>query len=188
MTTTIFVCTRTCNLQSLVVVHLVIGDWYLDCSCGFVPDVEKPLYNNLACYAREVIELEEEPEKNDNPAPTTNDKEVVPVKNKGKGKRAASTQVPTAAPATTIVGSPSANPSAPDHVVALSHSGVTISSVHRKRKAIAPDTSTTSLEKLSSFSLIEYVDMGDLIDDLMSTKVPPPAYRCIQEFLTKVCV
>ena len=30
--------------------------------------------------------------------------------------------------------------------------------------------------------------MGELIEDLMRTKVPPPAYCRIQKFLTKVCV
>ena len=30
--------------------------------------------------------------------------------------------------------------------------------------------------------------MGELIEDLMKTKVLPPVYRCIQDFLTKVCM
>ena len=95
--------------------HLVAGGWYLDCSCRFVPDVEEPLYNNLVSSAPEVIELEEEPEKYENLAPPTNDKEVGPVKAKGKGKKVASSQVSTRsftkasverAQATTVVGSP----------------------------------------------------------------------------------
>ena len=90
----------------------------------------------------------------------------------------------TAAPATTIVGSPSAIPQ--DLVHAPSHSGLTIPSVPRKRKAIAPDTSATSLEKSSSHVLIENVDMGELIEDLLRTKVHRLAYRHIQEFHTKV--
>ena len=57
-----------------------------------------------------------------------------------------------------------------------------------KRKVVAPDTYATSSERSSSLSLIENVDMGELIEDLMTTKIPPPAYRRIQEFLTKVCV
>ena len=179
-------------------VHLVAGGWYLDCSRGFVPEEEEPLYNSLVSSAPEVIELEEEPEEDENPAPPAIDKEVAPVKAKGKGKRVASSQVSTRSftkasvqrtPATTVVGSPTATPSAPsrDHVPAPSHSGVTIPSVPRKRKAVAPDTSATSSEKSSSLSLIENVDMGELIEDLMRSKVPPPAYRRIQEFLTKVC-
>ena len=180
--------------------HLMVGGWYLDCSRGFVSDVEEPIYNNLASFAPKVIELQEESEEDENPAPPTNDKEVAPVKAKGKGKRVAYNQVSTrsftkasvqrtATPATTVVGSPTATPSAPFrvHVPAPSHSGVTIPSVPRKRKAIAPDTSATTSEKSSSLSLIENVDMGDLIEDLMRSKVPPPAYRRIQEFLTKVC-
>jgi hypothetical protein len=60
--------------------------------------------------------------------------------------------------------------------------------VPRKRKAVAPDTSATSSDMSSSLFLIENVDMGELIEDLMKTKVPHPAYRRIQDFLTKVCL
>ena len=60
-------------------VHLVAGGWYLDCSRGFVPDVEQGLYNILVGSAPEVIEVEEEPEENI-PAPPSIEKEVVPVK------------------------------------------------------------------------------------------------------------
>ena len=49
-------------------VHFVAGGWYLDCSRGFVPDVEESFYNNLVTSTPEVIELEEEP-KEENPAP-----------------------------------------------------------------------------------------------------------------------
>jgi hypothetical protein len=179
--------------------HLVAGGWYLECSRGFIPEAEEPLFNNLVSSAPEVIELEEEPEEDESPAPPTIIKEVGSGKGKGKGKRVASSQVSTrsytkasvqrtAAPATTVVGSPTTTPSAypPEPVPTPSHSGVNIPSVPRKRKAIAPDTSATSSEKSSSLSLIENVDMGDLIEELMRTKVPPPAYRRIQEFLTKV--
>ena len=71
-------------------VHLVAGGWYLDCSCGFVPDVEEPLYDSLAFSAPKVIELKEKWKKNENLALPTNDKDVAPVKAKGKGKRVAS--------------------------------------------------------------------------------------------------
>ena len=180
-------------------VHLVASGWYLDCSIGFVLDVEEPLYDTLASFAPEVIELEEEPEEVENLAPPTNDKKVAPMNGKGKGEKVASSQVSTCSstkasvqgtPTTTVVESPTATPSAPswDHVPAPFHSGVTIPSVPRKRKAVAPDTSATSLEKSSSLYLIENIDIGELIEDLMRSKVPPPAYRRIQEFLTKVCV
>jgi hypothetical protein len=182
-------------------VHLEAGGWYLDCSRGFVPDEEESLYSSLVSSAPDVIELEEEP---DMPAPQSIEKDVAPVKAKGKGRKLvphASSQVSTrsyskasvqrtVAPTTTVVGSPSATPSAPpsDPVPAPSHSDATIPSVPRKRKAVAPDTSATSSERSSSLSLIENVDMGELVEDLMKTKVPPPAYRRIQDFLIKVCV
>ena len=100
------------------------GSWYLNCSRGYIPDIEEPLYNNLTSFAPEVIELEEEPKEYENPAHPTNDKEVAPVKAKGKGKRVASNQVSTrsftkasvqrtAAPATTVVENPRATPSVP---------------------------------------------------------------------------
>ena len=179
--------------------HLVEGAWYLDCSRGFVPEAEEALYTSLVSAAPEVIQLEEEPEEDENLAPPPILKEVGSAKGKGKGKKVASSQVSTrsytkasvqrtAAPATTVVGSPSAAPSAvaPDLVPTPSHSGVTLPSVPRKRKAVAPDTSATSSEKSSSLSLIENADMCELIEELLRTKVPPPAYRRIQEFLTKV--
>jgi hypothetical protein len=89
-----------------------------------------------------------------------------------------------------VVGSPTATPSAFfTNLVAIPfHSGATIPSVPRKRKVVASDTSATSSEMSSSLSLIENVDMGELIEDLMKMKVPPLTYRRIQDNLTKVCV
>jgi hypothetical protein len=57
-------------------VHLVTGGWYLDCSRGFVPEAEEALYSSLVSSAPEVIELEEEPEEDENPAPPPIVKEV----------------------------------------------------------------------------------------------------------------
>ena len=119
----------------------------MDCSCGFISDVEKTLYNSLASSVLEVIELEEEPEEYENPAPPTNDKDVALVKAKGNGKRVASSQVSTSSftkasvqrtSATTIVGSPTATSFvlSQDHVPTPSHSGVTIPSVPRKRNTV----------------------------------------------------
>ena len=89
-----------------------------------------------------------------------------------------------------VVGSPTAIffVPGPDHVVAPSHSGVTIPSVPRKRKVVAPDISATSSEKSYYFFFIGNVYIGEFIKDLMRSKIPPPAYYHIQEFLTKVCV
>jgi hypothetical protein len=126
--------------------HLVAGGWYLDCSRGFVPEGEEALYSSLVASAPEVIELEEEPEEDVNPAPPTIVKEVVSAKGKGKGKRVASSQVSTRSctkasvphtpvPVKIVVGSPSATPSAiaPDVVPAPSHSGVTLPGIARMR-------------------------------------------------------
>src|ERR1700737_1560886 len=95
--------------------HLVAGGWYLDCSRGFVTEEEEPLYNSLISTTPEVIEVEEEPDEDENPPPPAIDKDVAPVKAKGKGKRVSSSQVSTRSfskasiqrtPATTVVGSP----------------------------------------------------------------------------------
>lgn len=75
-----------------------------------------------------------------------------------------------------------------NHVVVPSNSGAAIPSVPHKRKVIALDHLTIFSESSSSIVLIKNVDMEELIQDLMKTKVPPPAYRCIQEFITKVCM
>ena len=92
-------------------------------------------------------------------------------------------------PSTTIVESPSTTPSAPasDNIVVPSHSGVTIPSVPRNRKVVWPDTSATSSKRSSSLSLIENVDMGNLIEDLMSTKVPLKPTAASKNFLPR-CV
>ena len=76
-----------------------------------------------------------------------------------------------------MVGSPTAIPyaPAPDDVPAPSYSGTTNPSVPRKRKAIAPATSTTSPERSSSLSLIKNVDMEELFEELMKTKIQPTA-------------
>jgi hypothetical protein len=146
-------------------VHLVAGDWYLDCSHKFVPEVKESLYNNLVGFVPHVIELEKELEE-DNPAPPSNEKDVALVKDKGRGRQVlvhASSQVSTrsytktsiqriAALATTVVGSPTATLATLANIVAApSHSGVTIPSVLHKTKAIAPDTSTTLSERSSRF-------------------------------------
>jgi hypothetical protein len=76
-------------------VYLVAGGWYLECSRGFVPEVEEPFFNSFISSVPKVIELEEEPGEDENPAPPTIIKEVGSVKGKGKGKRVASSQVST---------------------------------------------------------------------------------------------
>ena len=168
-----------------------------------MPDEEEAYYASLVNSGPNVIELDEEPD-----VPTTGppsvEKDVAPVKGKGRGKKVlahASSKVSSRSnakpsvqrnvvPTTTVVGSPTKTPSADvaNPVVAPSYSGVTIPSVPRKRKVVAPDTSATSSEMSSTLSLIENVDMAKLIEELMKTKVPPPTYRRIQDFLIKFCV
>ena len=128
---------------------------------------------NFGLIGPEVIEPEEELEENEIPPPPIIVKEVGSAKGKGrKFVPHASSQVcthsytkacvqGTIAPATTVLGGPTATHSAPapELVPTPSHSGATIPSVSRKRKAIAPDTSATSSKRSSNLSLIENVDM-----------------------------
>ena len=86
-------------------------------------------------------------------------------------------------PATTAIGIPTNTP-----IATLCHSSTTIPLVSRYRKIVAPDTSATFLKRPSIFFWIENVDMVELIEDLMKTKVPLSTYCNIQEFLTKLCV
>ena len=104
--------------------HLEACGWYLDCSRAFVPDEEEAHYGNLVNSGPDVIELDEDP---DEPtlAPPSVEKDVAPVKGKGRGKNVlahASSQVSSrsnakasvqhnVAPATTVVGSPTGTPS-----------------------------------------------------------------------------
>jgi hypothetical protein len=184
-------------------VHLVAGGWYLDCSRGFVPVVEESLYNTLVSSAPEVIELEEEPDA-DIPAPPSIDKDVAPAKGKaGVGRfspmrllkyplvltpRPPFNALLLQPPPWLEVLPPLLLPLPSLLLPLLPIAGATIPSVPRKRKVVAPNTSATSSERSSSLYLIENVDMRELIEDLIKMKVPPPAYRRIQEFLTKVCM
>jgi hypothetical protein len=91
-----------------------------------MPKVEESLYNTFVSCAPKVIELEQKPEE-DNIAPPFNEKDVVPIKGKGIGRKVlahayfqasthsytkASVQL-TTAPTTTMVGSPTATSSIP---------------------------------------------------------------------------
>ena len=156
------------QLAKFSLVHLVAGGWYLDCSRGFVPDVEEAFYNSLVSSAPKLIELEKIPEE-DHLALPSNEKNVGHVKVKDKGRNVAhiSSQVSTCyfikalvqhtvVPTTTMVRSSTVTPSAPslDPIAALSHSGVTIPLVLHKRKVVARDTSATSSERSFSFFFV----------------------------------
>ena len=131
--------------------------------------------------------MEEKSEEDNNVFPS-NEKEVTYVKGKGKGRKIiahASSQVSicsftkalvqrTTAPTTTVVRSPTATPSAlaPYIVAAPSQSRATIPLVPHKNKVVESNTSVVSLEKSSSLSFIKNVDMEELIQDFIKTKVP----------------
>jgi hypothetical protein len=87
----------------------------------------------------------------------------------------------SAAPTPTVVGSPSV-------LLAPSHSGATAPAFTRKRKALAAATSVTSSEGTSTYTLIENVYMGDLMEHFNKTKTPHEAFLRIEEFLVKVRV
>jgi hypothetical protein len=74
------------QFAKLPFVYLVAGGWYLDCSYKFMLKVEKNLNNILVGFALEVTKLEAEPEENNIVIPS-NEKEVVSVKGKGKGRK-----------------------------------------------------------------------------------------------------
>ena len=105
--------------------HLEACGWYLDCFCAFVPDEEETLYGSLVNSGPNAIELDEKLDE-PTPAPPSVEKDVAPVKGKGRGKKVlahVSSQVSwrsnakasvqrNVAPATTVVGSPTDTPSA----------------------------------------------------------------------------
>ena len=70
------VCTDM-QVAKFLLVHLVVGGWYLDCFHGLVFDVEETLYNNLVSSA-----LEE-----NNQVHSSNENKVAKVKVKGKGMK-----------------------------------------------------------------------------------------------------
>ena len=182
--------------------HLQAGGWYLDCSGGFVPPEEKPLYSSLVRSAPEVtIVHDEEPDILDLPPP-------MPKAPKAKGRakitgthstRSASKtpvqpptllQSPPSTPSIAPSAAPSITPSAsrPQAIATPSDSNTSLLSLPRKRKAALLETSATSSDSPSTFSLIENVDMVQLMLDCDLEGGPLPAYTRIQEFIAKVCV
>ena len=187
--------------------HLQAGGWYLDCSGGFVPGEEKPLFASLVSSApEENIVTFEEPDIVELPPPP-------PKAPKGKGRAKntatqASSQVvtrsasktpvepptflrsPSSAPSVAPSVAPSGTPSAfrPQSIATPSHSGTSLLSLPRKRKAALLDTSATSSESPNTLALIENVDMVQLMLDSELAGGPLPAYTRIQEFIAKVCM
>ena len=187
--------------------HLKAGGWYLDCSGGFVPAEEKTLYSSLGSSDPEdSIVPFEEPDIAELPPPP-------PKAPKGKGRAKTSAtqatshlptrstpktplqpptavQSPSCTPSFAPSPAPSITPSAsrPPTVATPSHSGTSLLSLPRKRKAALLDTSATSSDSPTTLSLIENVDMVQLMLDCDLAGGPLPAYTRIQEFIAKVCV
>ena len=92
----------------------------------------------------------------------------------------------SALPTATGVGSPSIAPTmlVPDF---SQMEGTVPIALLWKKKIVLPDGSVTSSESFSVSTLIENVDMAELIETYTATKVHDPRYTRIQEFLTKVC-
>jgi hypothetical protein len=97
---------------------------------------------------------------------------------------------PSLAPSIAPSLAPSHTPSAfhPQSLDTPSHSGTTLLSLPRKRKAALLDTSATSSDAPNTLSLIENVDMVQLMLDSEVAGGPLPAYTRIQEFIAKVCL
>jgi hypothetical protein len=187
--------------------HLQAGGWYLDCSFGFVPPEEKPLFSSIVSGAPEdIIVPFEEPDVVELAPPPPK-----APKGKGRAKNAAiqaTSLLPTRSakktplhnpnllhsPSTTPSIAPSLAPSItpsasrPQTIATPSHSGTTLLSLPRKRKAALLDTTATSSEPPNTLSLIENVDMVQLMLDSEVAGGPLPAYTRIQEFIAKVCI
>ena len=185
--------------------HLQAGGWYLDCSFGYVPPEEKPLFSSLVSSApEEIIAPFEEADLVELPPPPPK-----APKGKGRAKNAAiqaPSHLPTRSAANTaihkpnLLQSPSSTPpiapslapsitpsaSRPQTNATPSHSGTSLLSLPRKRKAALLDTTATSSDSPNTISLIENVDMVQLMLDSEVAGGPLPAYTHIQEFIAKV--
>ena len=98
---------------------------------------------------------------------------------------------PSCAPSVAPSPTPSDAPSeqAPsDQPPIPSESNVTVPSLPRKRRASTFDNSATSSEKPTTLSLIENVDMVEILEVRRKTGTFHPAYNRIQDFLTKVFI
>ena len=184
------------HVSSFGAPHLRGGAWYLDCRLGFTPLGEEALFSSLSSIApvEAVLEKEEAAESA---------QVVKPKRVRGKKAKDGAASEPaaqstalvvtcsamkaaaeaSAAPVSTVVGSPSALPSM---VLAIaSQSEATVPSL-QKRKAVALDASVTSSDAILISILIENADMEDLIKVYQVAKKHDPIYIRIQEFLTRV--
>ena len=186
----------------------------MDCSIGFFSTTEEALFKDLTEKAPvEFINLEEPEELEPQPEQQQKAKEKEKEKEKGKkgtkdrkkkdkegeafaiqasqanvSTRSASKAVAEASTAGAITGGDSPFVAPSILTPAPSQSGGNLPNVAlRKRKILAPDGNVTSSESYSISTFIKNVDMTELIEIHMATKLHHPTYRHIQEFLAKVC-
>ena len=184
------------HVSSFGTPHLRGGAWYLDCRPGFMPPGEEALFSSFSSIAP--VEAVPEEEEAAQLAQVVKPKRVRGKKAKDGVASEPAAQLTalvvtrsatkaaakaSAAPISTIVGSPSALPSMV--LVVTSQSKATVPSL-RKRKAVAPDASVTSSGAIPISVLIENADMEDLIKVYQVAKKHDPIYIRIQEFLTRV--
>jgi hypothetical protein len=179
--------------------HLKQAGWYVDYSKGFVYPSEVHLFTSLNVEAPVDVVFHEPMVPEESVKGTKASKVVKEIKSK-KVKAALGTQasqatvsirsatkaaaMASAAPAATFVGSPSFPLAL--HALAPSHNTATVPSLSRKRKAFAAATSATSSKTVSTYSLIENVDIRVLMDHYTKTNSHQAAYLRIEEFLVKV--
>ena len=171
-----------------------------------MPEEEKPLFSSLVSSAPEVsivpfeeldiVELPPPPPK----APKAKGRGKNPGTQSTRSASKTPVQPPTflQSPPTTPAVAPSPAPSAapsitpsasrPQPIATPSHSGTSLLSLPRKRKAAVLETSATSSDLPTTLSFIENVDMVQLMLDCDLAGGPLPAYTRIQEFIAKVCV
>ena len=187
--------------------HLHAGGWYLDCSRGFVLGEEKLLFPSLVSSGPDenIVTFEEPDIVELLPSPPK------APKRKGRAKKTATqafSQVVTRSvsktpvePPTflrspssalsvvpTVVPSDTPSTFGSQSIIIHSHSGTSLLSLPRKRKAALLDTSATCSESPSTLALIENVDMVQLMLDSELAGGPFPAYTRIQEFIANVCI
>ena len=153
---------------------MVLG-WYLDCSPRFV-SIAKELFHNIL-VVRALIKakaLEEEPKEAEAQSKKPKDKvdKAGKAKSKKFGTQASQARVtthsttkalakPSSSPVTIGVGSPFVSPSTASSVTlfvsrdAPSKREAIVSTMQYKRKAMALDSSATSFELCSTYTLIE---------------------------------
>ena len=94
---------------------------------------------------------------------------------------------PSVAPSPTPSDAPSKQPPS-EQLLIPCESNVTVPSLPRKRRASIFDTSATSTENSTTLSLIENMDVVEVLEVRQKTETLYLAYNRIQAFLAKVCI